>query len=136
VINIVVITHGEFGSYIVEAAEGIVGVQSEGVVSLPISPRLTIDEVRARLTSTLEDLSKGEGVVVVTDIPGGTPSNISIPAARGKKNIRVLSGVNLYMLVTAFNHRSDMNLDELVQVMLESAKKSVVDVQKLLAARS
>ena len=135
-INVIVVTHGEFGSYLIEAAEGIVGAQGEGVVSVSISPRLRIDEVRKRLDDALRVLGQEDGVLLLADMPGGTPCNVAVPAAAGKKNTRVISGVNLYMLVTAFNHRRDTPLDDLAEKIIADGKKSIADIQKRLAAKS
>lgn len=135
-IRLIVMTHGEFGAYLVEAAEGIVGRQEEGLATIGISSRVTVDEVGARLKNTLEEFEGSEGTIIVTDMPGGTPCNISLPIVQNQKNIKVLSGVNLYMLVAAFNNRKSMSLEELSEKMISAGQRSIADIKKLLAAHS
>ncbi|MFH1725177.1 MAG: PTS sugar transporter subunit IIA [Elusimicrobiota bacterium] len=128
-INIIVVTHGEFGAYLIEAAEGIVGPQEEGVVSIGISPRLSLKEVGGRLSEAVSALNTNDGLVIMTDMPGGTPFNVALPLVKDKADAHVLSGVNLYMLVTAFNCRRNGTAAELVKKVLSAGKRSISDIK-------
>lgn len=132
-VNLLVITHGEFGAYLVEAAEGIVGPQT-GVRCVGISPRLTVDEVRRRVLAAVAELGVGEFVVAV-DMPGGTPCNVVLPVVKDLPGAHVVSGVNLYMLVSAFNNRAGTDGALLAEKMIECGRRAVVDVKKMLAAK-
>lgn len=134
-INLVIVTHGEFGAYLVEAAEGIVGRQTQGVAVVSVSARLSVDEVRRRVEAAVRDQSHGEGLIIATDIPGGTPSNIALPAAKDLANVKVLSGLNLYMLVSAFSHRRSMPLDELAAKIIADGQRSIRDIKEALLSR-
>ena len=133
-VNILIVTHGEFGAYAVEAAETIVGVQT-GVRSIPITPRMTVEDAKARLAAALDELAGPDGIVMLTDIPGGTRSNLSLPLSRERAGVVVLSGLNLYMLVTAFSNRT-LPLEELSQKLLKNAASSILDLSQLLRARA
>ncbi len=135
-INVIVVTHGEFGAYLIEAAEGIVGRQPHGVRSIATSPRLTTAEIRAKILRALRELDGPDGVVVLTDIPGGTPNNLAFPLVREAARAEMISGVNLYMLVSAFAHRDKLSLDRLVEKIVADGQKSIRDVRRmfLLAA--
>lgn len=135
-IPLIVVTHGEFGAYLIEAAEGIVGRQEEGVRSIGISSRVTVEEVEAKLKGALDDVSGEEGVVIAVDMPGGTPCNVTIPLIQKRSDVRVLSGLNLYMVVTAFNHRKNLTLDSLAEKMLSAGRRSIDDIQSLLTAKA
>lgn len=135
-VNLIVVTHGEFGAYLVEAAERIVGPQGEGVRCVGISERLPMDDVSRRLGETIERLNTDEGLVIVTDIPGGSPSNVALRLTRELPGVHVISGVNLYMLVTAFNFRKTASAAALVEKMIEAGKRAVADVKTLFAART
>lgn len=128
-VNILVVTHGEFGAYLVEAAEGIVGQQGPGVRSIGISPRMTVAQVRERIEGAIRDLHTACGLVILTDMPGGTPCNVAMPLSKDMPKVSVVSGVNLYMLVTAFNHRRQTPMEELVEKMLCAGKRAIVDVK-------
>ncbi len=134
-INFIVVTHGEFGAYLVEAAESIVGRQA-GVKVVPISPRVSVPEIRERVRRALAQLACDDGLVLFTDIPGGTPGNISFPLVKDQPKVEMVSGVNLYMLVTAFSHRGDMALDALVEKVMADGQKSIRDIRRMFLTRT
>ena len=132
-VNLLVITHGDFGAYLVEAAESIVGPQ-QGVRCVGVSPRLPVDEVRRRVLSAVSELGGGE-LVVAVDMPGGTPCNVVLPVVKDLPGAHVVSGVNLYMLVSAFNNRAGSTAGALAERMIECGRRAVADVKKMLTAR-
>jgi len=134
VINFIVVTHGEFGAYLVEAAEGIVGRQAQGVRVVATSSRQPIEDIRRRIKRALAELSNPEGVLVFTDMPGGTPNNVSFPLIRDEKNVEMISGVNLYMLVSAFSNRSQLPLPRLVEKVVADGQKSIKDIRAMFVA--
>jgi PTS system mannose-specific IIA component len=138
-INLLIVTHGEFGAYLLEAAESIIGRQAEGVKALSISSRLSLDEVRVRLEKAVEELLSREGLVLLTDMPGGTPGNLALPLAKSKPNVAIISGLNLYMLISAFKNRKDLALPALVEKIAADGRRSISDVLEAFesqAARS
>jgi mannose/fructose-specific phosphotransferase system component IIA len=130
-INFLIVTHGEFGAYLVEAAEGIVGRQPEGVRTVATSSRLSVAEIRLRVERALRDLSGPDGIILFTDMPGGTPNNLCFPLIKDSPRVELISGVNLYMLVSAFSHRSDMTLESLVGKLVHDGQKSIRDVRQM-----
>ncbi|MBI4371246.1 MAG: PTS sugar transporter subunit IIA [Elusimicrobia bacterium] len=133
-INVLVITHGEFGAYLVEAAEGIVGRQDRGVRVVATSPRQSIAEIQKRVSRALAELDDGDGVLLFTDMPGGTPNNVAFPLVKDAPRVEMVSGVNLYMLVSAFSQRGRMTLDRLVEKVVADGQKSVRDVRRMFLA--
>lgn len=134
-VNIIVITHGEFGAYLVEAAEAIVGRQ-EGVCSISISSRLPVGEVRERLGRAISELRGDEGLIIATDMPGGTPCNLAMPIIKDMADVRIISGVNLYMLVTAFNARKAAKLGELAEEMLSAGRRAIQDIKSMFLIKA
>jgi mannose PTS system EIIA component len=134
-INILVITHGEFGAYLVEAAESIIGPQGSGVKTIGISSRMTIAEVRERVEKTVMELRTGNGLIILTDMPGGTPCNVAMPIAKDFPGVRVISGVNLYMLVTAFNHRRAASIEELTEKVLSAGRRAIADIKAMFLTK-
>jgi len=130
-INFIVVTHGEFGAYLVEAAESIAGQQADGVRVISISSRLSVPEIRERIQRAIKDLRNPDGLILMTDMPGGTPSNLSFPLIKDEPRAEMISGVNLNMLVAAFSHRSDMKLEALVEKLLTDAQRAVRDIRKM-----
>ena len=134
-INLVVITHGEFGAYLVEAAEWIVGQQPQGVEVISISPKTALDKVKENLNETVARNNSPDGLIFMTDMLGGTPTNMVLPLTRDIPNSAVICGININMLVSAFSYRSTMNLENLVKKILEDGRKSICDVKNLLRMR-
>ncbi|MFA6092381.1 MAG: hypothetical protein WCU88_07660 [Elusimicrobiota bacterium] len=132
-VNIIVITHGKFGEYLVEAAEEIVGPQPTGVRCISISSRLSVEEARGMLESAVAELRGGEGLIVAVDMPGGTPCNIAMRVVRDRPDVRVICGINLYMMVTAFGRRGACGVDEVFSGMLDSGRKAIVDMRARIA---
>ena len=135
-INFIIVTHGEFGAYLVEAAESIVGRQEEGVRTISISARVAVGELRERIRRALHDLRSPQGIILFTDMFGGTPSNLSFPLIKDMPQTEVISGVNLYMLVSAFTHRADCHLPELMEKVIADGQKSVCDIRRRVLLRS
>ena len=69
-------------------------------------------------------------------MPGGTPSNLAFPLLKNKAGVEMVTGVNLYMLVSAFSHRSDYALPDLVEKVLADGQKSVCDIRRRFLARA
>lgn len=130
-INFIVVTHGEFGAYIVEAAEGIVGRQEAGVRVIPTSSRQSISEIRERVEHALAELASPDGIILFTDMPGGTPNNLSFPLIKDAKKVEMISGVNLYMLISAFSNRDRMALGALVEKIVVDGQRSIRDVRAM-----
>ena len=135
-INFLIVTHGEFGAYLAEAAESIVGRQEEGVRVLSISPRVSVSELRERIRRAIAELSGADGLILFTDMPGGTPSNLAFPLVKDARGVEMVTGVNLYMLVSAFGHRADYTLPALVDKVLADGQNSVCDVRRRFLARA
>jgi len=133
-VNVVLVTHGEFGAYLLEAAEMILGAQKEGVSVVGISPRTSAEKAHAMVLAAVSAQPAQDGVVFLTDMLGGTPTMISMPVAKNLPKSAVMSGVNLSMLLCALNYRSKMNFEQLTEKILAEGKKSVCDIKALFAA--
>ena len=131
-INIIIVTHGEFGAYLVEAAESIVGVQHEGLKNISISPRMSLERVRSVVASAIEEMRSEDGLVFLLDMPGGTPMNIVLPLAKDIPGSAVICGVNINMVTSAFAYRKDLGFDALVGKVMEDGRKAICEVKSLL----
>ncbi len=131
-INIVVITHGEFGAYLIEAAEGIVGVQRDGLKNVSISSRMTLERVKEAVSAAVAELRSEDGLVLFIDMPGGTPMNVALPLARHIDKCAVICGVNINMMTSAFSYRTTLDFDRLVVKIMEDGRKAICEVKSLL----
>ncbi|UCF94640.1 MAG: PTS fructose transporter subunit IIA [Desulfobacterales bacterium] len=123
-IGIVIVTHSQLGEALIEAAEFIVGYRPQTIVSVSIDINQNADKLRKKIAEGIKQVQQDEGVLILTDMFGGTPSNLSYSFLE-EGRIEVLSGVNLPILVQALNRRKKMNLSELAVQLEACGKKSI-----------
>jgi PTS system mannose-specific IIA component len=123
-IGIVVVTHAQLGEALIGAAEFIVGDRPEGLESVCIDLAQDVDKLRDKVEAAIKKVDKEDGVLVLTDMFGGTPSNISYSFLE-EGHIEVLSGVNLPVLIEAIVSREKLGLDELATKLEATGKKSI-----------
>lgn len=133
-ISIIIVTHGDFGAYMLEAAEMIIGAHSQGVDIISISSRVPVDTIKETLRVAIERHKSDDGMIIFTDIFGGTPTNVSMPLTRDIPNTAVVSGVNLNMVLSAMSYRAKLPFAELVKKVTDDGKKAICDIKGLLAA--
>ncbi|MFZ3072524.1 MAG: PTS sugar transporter subunit IIA [Thermodesulfobacteriota bacterium] len=132
-INAIVITHGELAAQIVKAAKAIVGSAGD-VIALGIDESEGADEIRERLNSALKVLKPSGGVIIFTDMFGGTPTNISLPFIEDGA-VEIITGVNLPLVIKFLNNRGDYNLKDLATLLLDYGQKSIVRAAALLKGK-
>lgn len=103
-VGVLVVTHGEFGAALLDAAQMIMGPQ-QGIASVSVLVSRGVDEILAELKAALAKLEAGMGVVVLTDLFGGTPTTLSL-SLRKLGNNEVVAGVNLPMLLKVLQSRT------------------------------
>lgn len=129
-VGIIIITHGNFGEKLLEAAQGIVGLQRL-VAAISISYAESPAIVKERLEKEITSPTTADGWLILTDMVGGTPCNVCLTLIeKFKDKFEILSGVNMYMVITAFIHREKMPLIELKRKVMDDAKASVMDVKE------
>ena len=122
--GIVIVTHGQLGDALIEAAELIIGEKTEAVVSVSINTQINADKMREKIEKKIKEVNKGDGVLILTDMFGGSPSNLSYSFLEEGK-IEVISGVNLPILLKAIDVRKKMPLTEGVEKIIDFGKRSV-----------
>lgn len=133
-IGIVIATHANMAQGLVDAAEMILG-PLPGVEVLSIGQEDGPDDIHARFATALDRLDvKGEGVLILTDMFGGTPTNIG-SSFMSSARVEVLAGVNLPMLLKACNARSDMSLEDLAAEVKAYTLQGILLVSQLLNER-
>ncbi|OGR76392.1 MAG: hypothetical protein A2X32_12410 [Elusimicrobia bacterium GWC2_64_44] len=131
-INIIVITHGDFGAYLIEAAEGIVGVQNAGLKNVSISPRMTLERVKECVVEAIAEMRSEDGLIFLIDMPGGTPMNVVLPLAKDIEKSAVICGVNINMMTSAFAYRATLDFDRLQAKIVDDGRKAICEVKSLL----
>ncbi len=123
-IGIVIVTHSQLGEALIGAAEFIIGRRPESIESVSIDLSESAEKLREKIARGIKKVKEQEGVIILTDMFGGTPSNLSYSFLE-EGRIEVLSGVNLPILIQAVNTRKKMELDQLAANLEAFGKKSI-----------
>ncbi len=128
-ISVIVIAHGKMAAELINTAEIILG-KKEHLYSIGIAGADAIDDLRKELEDLLKVLSSSRefrGALILTDMLGGSSCNICLPLIK-EHAISVVSGVNLYMVISAVKNRDAMNIEDLKKKIMADASKSIADV--------
>ena len=124
-IGIVIVTHGRLAEALIEAAEIIIGSRLESTEPVSIDLSISAEKLRAKIAKGIKAVDAQEGVLILTDMFGGTPSNLSYSFLE-EGHIEVISGVNLPILIQAVNLRDrDLELGQLAADLEAFGKKSI-----------
>ncbi len=130
-IGLVVVTHGRLAEEFISAAQHVVG-HLENVQAVCIGPDDDMDMRRKEIIAAAKACDTGAGVVILTDMFGGTPSNLAISVMGGGK-IEVIAGVNLPMLIKLASVRGTENLQTAVAQAQDAGRKYINVASSLLA---
>jgi mannose PTS system EIIA component len=122
-IGIVVVSHGRLADEFIAAAEHVLGPQPQ-MRAVAIGPHDDMEERRADIIEAVGAVEKGDGVIVLTDMFGGTPSNLAISVINQIK-IEVIAGVNLPMLIKLAEVRAKMSLPEAALAAQEAGRRYI-----------
>jgi PTS system mannose-specific IIA component len=122
-IGLVIVTHGRLAEQFLAAAEHVVGPQ-ERVEAISIGAEDDMEKRRADIVAAARRVNDGSGVIILTDMFGGTPSNLAISVME-RARAEVVAGVNLPMLVKLASIRGDRPLKEAVAAAYEAGRKYI-----------
>ncbi|WP_375607939.1 MULTISPECIES: PTS sugar transporter subunit IIA [unclassified Bartonella] len=124
-IGLVLVTHGELAVEFLHAVEHVVGAQ-EKFATICVYPDDDIDQRRGDIIAAVTDTDTDHGVIILTDVFGGTPSNIAIPAIE-KGRVEMIAGVNLPMLIKLISIRKcpDISLSDALRIAQEAGRKYI-----------
>ena len=123
-IGIVIVTHSQLGEALIGTAEFIIGSRPGSIESISIDLSENAEKLRSKIDRGIKKVMGQEGVIILTDMFGGTPSNLSYSFLE-EGHIEVLSGVNLPILIQAVNMRKKKALDQLAADLETFGKKSI-----------
>ena len=129
-IGLVLVTHGGLAKEFVSAMEHVVG-QQDGVTAICIGPDDDMERRRIDILEAVKGVDTGDGVVLLTDMFGGTPSNLAI-SVMDQAKVEVIAGLNLPMLIKLSKVRGTLPLDEAVAQAQEAGTKYINIASKLL----
>ncbi|MBW2029434.1 MAG: PTS sugar transporter [Deltaproteobacteria bacterium] len=130
-VSLLIVTHCDLGKEFLNAAEFIVG-RIEAVDTLSITQTNDSEAILSTMKQKIAALKKqGDGVLILTDMFGGTPSNISLSFLK-EENVEVLTGVNLPMVIAIVQNRKNLGLKELAETAQAAGKTGISVAGKLL----
>jgi PTS system mannose-specific IIA component len=129
-IGLVLVTHGRLAEEFKSALEHVVGHQPS-IETIAIGPEDNMDMRRRDIQAAVERVEAGQGVIILTDMFGGTPSNLAISLLSSGK-VEVLAGVNLPMLVKLARIRKDTVLEKAASLAQEAGRKYITVASQFL----
>ena len=132
-IGLVLVTHGRLAVEFRAALEHVVGHQDQ-IETVTIGPDDDVEQRRRDIIEAVKRADAGDGVVILTDMFGGTPSNLSI-SVMNRPNVEVVAGINLPMLVKLAKVRADCPLERAVAAAQEAGKKYITVASRVLAGK-
>ncbi len=129
-IGVLITTHGNLGNELIKAAELIRG-SLKGVLHVSIDQTKGVEDIKKEISTAIKKLDHGQGVLILTDLFGGTPSNISLSFLKEGK-VEVITGVNLPMLLKLPDIREGMSLREFAQYVKDYGIKNISLASEIL----
>jgi len=130
-IGIVVVTHGRLAEEFIHATEHVVGPQ-KNLKAVCIGPEDDMEQRRQDILAAVAEVDAGKGVIVLTDMFGGTPSNLAI-SIMDQAKVEVIAGVNLPMLIKLASVRQNGSIATAVAAAQDAGRKYINVASKILA---
>lgn len=123
-IGLVIVTHRGLGDALIEAAESILEGPLDAATAVSVDLGQSAERMRDKIKTGIKAVDQGGGVLILTDMFGGTPSNLSLSFLE-EGRIEVLTGVNLPVVIRAAKMRKDKDLGELAETLQAYGRKSI-----------
>jgi PTS system mannose-specific IIA component len=131
-IGLILVTHGMLANEFVVAMEHVVGPQKQ-IATVCIGPRDDMEQRRKEIAQAIKSVNSGDGVIILSDLFGGTPSNLSISLLDAGK-VEVIAGVNLPMLIRLESARKTMSVTDAVAAARDAGRKYISVASEVLEA--
>ena len=132
-VGILIVSHGRLAEALISSVQFLVG-NLQKIRGVSIWPKDKGKEVRDRIQKEIEEVDDGDGVVILTDILGGTPTNLSLSFLKEEK-VEVVTGVNMPMLLTLSSYRKGRSLREIGKLVKKSGRRGIILAKELLRSR-
>lgn len=129
-IGLILVTHGRLAEYFVEAMEHVVGGQ-QAVATICIGPSDDMEQRRQDIADAIRQVDSGSGAIILTDLFGGTPSNLAISLLEAGR-VEVIAGINLPMLIRLAGARKAMNVVDAVHAAQQAGKNYITVASEFL----
>ena len=130
-IGVLIVTHYELGDQMLQALRSIIPSAPE-FYAVSVSPDQSVDEMRGAISSKLKEADSGHGVLILTDMFGGTPSNIAL-SFLDERRVEVVTGMNLPMLIKLATLQNEKSLEDLASFIKDYGQRNISVASKLVA---
>jgi len=134
-VGALIVAHSHIGKELIATAKYLVG-KMDGIVAVSIDFKMNTFEAKKIISQAIRKIDQGEGVLILTDLFGGVPSNIAFSFLLDKEKIEVITGVNLPMILTFWNKRENIDLMELAKAVQLSGRRNIVVAKNLMETKS
>ncbi|QYJ08101.1 PTS sugar transporter subunit IIA [Qipengyuania flava] len=129
-IGMILVTHGKLAEHFIDAMEHVVGKQ-EGVATICIGPNDDMEQRRQDIADAIKEVDTGKGAIILTDLFGGTPSNLAI-SLLDTGHVEVIAGINLPMLIRLAGARKSMGVVEAVNAAQTAGRNYITVASEFL----
>ena len=129
-IGLILVTHGQLAEHFVDAMEHVVGPQ-QAVATICIGPNDDMERRRKDIADAIKQVDEGQGVIILTDLFGGTPSNLAI-SLLDRGHVEVIAGINLPMLIRLAGARKSMDVVEAVAAAKKAGRNYITVASEFL----
>jgi len=129
-IGMILVTHGKLAEHFIDAMEHVVGRQ-EGVATICIGPNDDMERRRKDIAAAIKQVDTGDGAIILTDLFGGTPSNLAISLLDAGR-IEVIAGINLPMLIRLAGARKTMGVVDAVHAAQAAGRNYITVASEFL----
>jgi PTS system ascorbate-specific IIA component len=130
-IGLLLVAHGRLGDSLIECAAYVHGRPPDGLQSVDLNGYADADTLLRDARARIDTLDAGQGVLVMTDIYGATPSNTACKLVQPGR-VEVVAGVNLPMLLKALNYRETLALPQLIERIVEGGRNSINHISETM----
>jgi PTS system mannose-specific IIA component len=130
-VGILIVTHGRLAQELLETTRIIVGKSVDHIVPISVGWNDDMADIQKTISSSIAKIDQGDGLLILTDMFGGTPSNISLSFLSDR--VEIITGVNLPMLIKIVNVSDRYNLKDLAHLIHEQGKKSIYLASEILS---
>ena len=132
-IGAVIVTHGDLANSLLDVVKTITG-KSDNIKTVLVKSNDTTEHIRDAITNAIKKVRTDDGVIIFTDMFGGTPSNIAL-AFIVEGEVEVITGINLPMLLKFINYREKTPISELVVLLKEQGREGIVLASEMLRSK-
>ncbi len=132
-VGVLIVSHGALADALISEVQFLIG-KLQKVKGVSIWPKESEEEVRGRIRERMAEVDEGDGIVILTDIMGGTPTNLCLSFLKDER-VEVVTGVNVPMLLTLSSYRKERSLEEICSLVKKSGRRSIILVKEAFDVR-